>query len=144
MRKRRVRAALLSVAILGLLPLSAAAAPAAAAPQRAPVGEARIVIHQGTSTGGRVIAAATLYCFPTGGTHPRPYSACRALARAGGDIGALESVRRPCPMVYRPVTVVAKSFWRGSASFVVRGYSNLCTAVADSGGVFDLSRRTYG
>lgn len=144
MRKRRVRAALLSVAALGLLPLSAAAAPAAAAPQRAPVGEASIVIHQGTSTGGRVIAAANLRCHPTGGNHPRPYSACRALTRAYGDFQELEPVRRPCPMIYQPVTVVAKSIWQGSASFVVRGYSNLCVAGAESGGVFDLSRRAYG
>lgn len=144
MRKRRVRAVLFSVAALGLLPLSAAAAPAAAAPPRVPVGEASIVIHQGTSTGGKVLAAAHLHCFPTGGDHPRPYAACRALTRANGDFRALESVRRPCPMVYRPVTVVAKSIWRGSASFVVRGYSNLCEAAADSGGVFDLSRRANG
>ncbi|MER7399221.1 SSI family serine proteinase inhibitor [Streptomyces sp. NPDC000151] len=144
MRERRVRAVLLSVAALGLLPLSAATAPAAAAPQRAPVGEASIVIHQGTSTGGKVIAAANLHCFPTGGNHPRPYAACRALTRAHGDFRALEPVRRACPMIYRPVTVVAKSIWQGSASFVVRGYSNLCAAGADSAGVFDLSRRADG
>ncbi|MEU7483037.1 SSI family serine proteinase inhibitor [Streptomyces sp. NPDC042319] len=143
-RKRRLRAALLAVAALGLLPLTAATAPAAAAPTQAVPREASIVIHAGEGTGGRVIARATLRCFPTGGTHPRAHAACRALAPVNGDFQRLRSQPRPCPKIHRPVTVAAKSIWQGNATFVVRGYPNLCVAAADSAGVFDLSRRTDG
>ncbi|GAA0453492.1 SSI family serine proteinase inhibitor [Streptomyces olivaceiscleroticus] len=146
-RKRRRRAALLAVAALGLLPLTtatAATAPAAAAPSQAGPHEASIVIHAGEGTGGEVIGRATLHCFPTGGTHPRPEAACRALAGVNGDFERLRALPRPCPKIHRPVTVAAKSIWQGNATFVVRGYPNLCVAGADSAGVFDLSRRAGG
>ncbi|POX38310.1 protease [Streptomyces sp. Ru73] len=143
-RGRRVRAALLSAAALGLLPLAAATAPAAAAPPQAAAREVNIVIHAGEGTGGPVIAQATLRCYPTGGSHPRPEAACRELARVHGDFRQLRPLRRACPMIERPVTVAAKSIWEGNATYVVRGYPNLCTASADSAGVFDLARRAGG
>ncbi|WP_051871728.1 SSI family serine proteinase inhibitor [Streptomyces sclerotialus] len=144
LRKRRIRAALLSVAAVGLLPLTAAAAPAAAGPTQAASREASIAIHAGQGTGGPVIARATLRCFPVGGSHPRPHSACRSLARVNGDFQKLPPLNRNCPKIHRPVTVVAKSIWQGNATFIVRGYPNLCTAAADSAGIFDLGRRAHG
>jgi len=67
-----------------------------------------------------------LECRPAGGSHPTPRSACREIARAGGDFESLPGSPEmiACTMEYRPVTASARagtaSGFAGSASTPTR------------------------
>jgi hypothetical protein len=137
-RKSPLSAALLAAtATLGLLP--AMAAPAAATPLPMPRGKVTITVHEGMDSTGRVNATAKLTCFPARGTHPRPWRACRLINRANGEFANLPASNRPCPKIYRPVTVVAYGTWQGKPTGFARTYGNQCTANAESSDVFNLT-----
>ncbi|GAA2090095.1 hypothetical protein GCM10009801_54810 [Streptomyces albiaxialis] len=141
-------AAALGTGLLAATPATATpvapTAPAAASQDTAEarsVGRFQITVHEGVGTGGKVIASARLNCSPTAGsTHPRAADACRLLERAGGQFSMLPAQQLACPMVDKPVTVVAKGFWKSTARIFAHIYRNSCEASAQSSGVFNLSR----
>ncbi|WP_369208798.1 SSI family serine proteinase inhibitor, partial [Streptomyces sp. PU-14G] len=103
-------------------------------------GRFTLTLHAGVSASGRVLARATLNCFPSSGsTHPRPAQACETLSRVRGDVAAVRPHNRPCPMVSRPVTAVAEGTWRGVPRGFAHTYPNRCAAEAGSAGVFALA-----
>lgn len=113
-------------------------APQPTAPE--PVGTYSITLHSGNNTEDPVLGTATLNCFPmTGSTHPRAFRTCVHLARANGDFAKLSSVRRPCAMIYKPVTVAVRGVWRGERRDFAHTYGSQCVANAASDSVFDLS-----
>ncbi|MFD7664482.1 SSI family serine proteinase inhibitor [Streptomyces sp. NPDC059788] len=137
MRARPVRTALLAVAALGLLPLTAAPVAAEAPPETG--GRLHIAVHEGTDPSGPLLAAAYLRCFPTGGSHPAPEASCLKLALANGDLARVPQAHRACPRIYQPVTVVAHGTWHGRTTAYKHTYPNQCTANAESGDIFNLS-----
>ncbi|MFG3258155.1 SSI family serine proteinase inhibitor [Streptomyces sp. NPDC048172] len=144
-RGRLAAPALLAAAALGTGLLAAApATPAAASTDTAEarsVGRFLITLHEGAGTGGKVIGSARLNCLPTtGSTHPRPAQACRMMERAGGQFSMLPAQKAVCPTVHKPVTVVAKGYWKSTARLYAQIYPNTCEASARSSGVFNLSR----
>ncbi|MFI0982602.1 SSI family serine proteinase inhibitor [Streptomyces sp. NPDC021093] len=131
------RAVLPAVAALALLPFLAGSATAAAASPK-PEGKLTITVHEGEDSRGAVIGSADLNCYPTSGSHPRPHLTCRKVAAVEGDLRNLTPVERPCPMIYRPVTVVAHGTWKGTPTGFARTYPNQCVANAESDNVFNL------
>ncbi|MEV0589448.1 SSI family serine proteinase inhibitor [Nonomuraea sp. NPDC050310] len=103
-----------------------------------PRGKATITVHDGGSASGPVRDSATLNCFPTSGTHPRPHHSCRLLDQAQGNFAKLTPDNRPCVLIYDPVTVVAQGTWDGEPTAFTRTYGNQCAANGASGGVFNL------
>ncbi|MEU5163695.1 subtilase-type protease inhibitor [Streptomyces sp. NPDC020875] len=85
--------------------------------------------------------AVTLSCAPRAtGTHPAPEDACRELAAAGGDPGALPSAlpQTLCTREYAPVTVTADGVWRGERVTWSGTYNNGCEMAATLGVVFSF------
>ena len=81
-----------------------------------------------------------LECRPAGGSHPTPRSACREIARAGGDFESLPGSPEmiACTMEYRPVTASARGRWNGERVRWQRQYPNPCTLLSATGVVFDF------
>ncbi|MEC3977227.1 SSI family serine proteinase inhibitor [Amycolatopsis sp. H20-H5] len=84
---------------------------------------------------GRV-AAVSLACDPTGGSHPKSDAACASLARAGGDFAKLRPRKQACTLIYAPVDVTATGTWRGEPVTFSASYGNRCAADSMSDGVF--------
>lgn len=87
---------------------------------------------------GGPTSMATLLCDPAGGTHPDPVAACYVLRIAGGDFHAIQGVRGPCTMDYRPVTAIAYGYWRGTPTSYSETFTNPCLMERATSGVFNF------
>jgi hypothetical protein len=89
---------------------------------------------QGAST------TVQLRCHPTGGSHPSPDRACRAVASADGDFDALPGTPQllACTMEYRPVVAVARGRWAGENVRWKHKFGNRCAMRSATGVVFDF------
>jgi len=105
-------------------------------PAPAPSGRLDLAVHDGQSAGGRVLAAATLTCEPSGGSHPDAAAVCERLAAAGGDISKIPNSGGFCPMIFMPVTVTASGSWKGHPVSFTKTYGNRCMADIAAGGLF--------
>jgi hypothetical protein len=79
-----------------------------------------------------------LRCSPAGGDHPFAAPACTQLDAAHGDPAALSSDPRPCPFIYRPVTVTAEGFWLGRPVLFQQTYPNDCVLHSRTGALFQF------
>lgn len=116
----------------------AALVPAAvnAEPAGPPASYVSLAIHD-NGRGGET-RTTTLYCDPTGGTHPHASEACASLEAAGGDPAALRQAHTMCTLDYQPVTLTAHGNWKNRPVHFEKTYSNSCTAKAETEQVFDF------
>ncbi|MFD8496589.1 SSI family serine proteinase inhibitor [Amycolatopsis sp. NPDC059657] len=77
-----------------------------------------------------------LECSPTGGTHPLAAAACADLEYANGDVRAVATDDRHCPMIYAPVTVSEQGWWHGKRTGMTETFANTCVMRAETGAVF--------
>jgi hypothetical protein len=132
---RHLAAAALAATTLVLLPAAASAAPpkytAAPVPsalKKAPVPYASLTL---TVTPGEVARrtspGVTLTCRPTGGTHPTPAEACKALEKTNGDVFAVPPRKGVlCTADYRPVTASVTGNWGRRPISDSRTFGNAC------------------
>ncbi|ADD42811.1 SSI family serine proteinase inhibitor [Stackebrandtia nassauensis] len=133
MSKTILRLTGITIAAAGLVGLTATAAGAHEASQIG--GSYHLTIRD--NDGER--AAATLTCYPHGGSHPRPYEACAQLEAVGGNVTAMSEDPGPCTMMWDPVTVRSEGLWGNTYSTYEETFANQCVAVRETGGVlFDF------
>lgn len=81
--------------------------------------------------------AVLLTCDPAGGNHPAPVAACTTIAATGGDVAAVEiQPDRPCVLIYAPVTVTARGYWKGQVVDYRETFPNSCVLQVVKGPVF--------
>jgi len=132
-RTRIIAAAGLAAAALSAAAVFAAPASAAAKPTALV-----LTIAQGDATAA-VDRTSTLYCNPTGGTHPVAVDACAALTVVRGELRMLDADPSVmCPMIYQPVTVTASGFVNGKRFNYQRTHGNACTLGAETGSLFQF------
>jgi hypothetical protein len=88
--------------------------------------------------GAPVSRVAVLTCEPAGGSHPAAGQACGELASAAGDIAALSEDPGPCTMIYNPVTVTARGWWRGHVTSFHATYANPCVLRRQTRAIFEF------
>lgn len=115
-----------------MLGLSSVASGVASPASTVPSSILRLSTHE---TSGR-IAATSLTCQPTGGSHPKRDAACAALIAADGDFARIKPRLQRCTMLYAPVDVSAVGTWAGKPVSFHTTYPNKCMADAQSAGVF--------
>jgi hypothetical protein len=126
-----------AVSVAGAAAVAALAGSAVAADRASGAGLA-LSVHHGESADGAELAAATLTCFPVGGSHPHAAAACRALARAGGRMERIPASTGVCPMIYNPVTAVASGHWGLRPVRFTHVYPNSCVLGNTLRPVFDF------
>lgn len=83
--------------------------------------------------------SADLTCFPTGGTHSTPWSACSALKKAKGDLDKLRPQDwKVCTKEYNPVILSAKGHWKGDKVTWAKMFGNECEGHQETSGIFDF------
>lgn len=101
-------------------------------------GELALSVHQGESAYGAVVRATSLACHPSGGAHPHAAAACAALDRAAGRPELVHGKNGICPMIYSPVTAVARGHWGARPVNFVKTYTNGCYLEHDLTPVYDF------
>jgi hypothetical protein len=84
------------------------------------------------------VRSVTLHCEPSGGSHPRPQTACEDLLPADGDLSAMGNAGVVCTLQYDPVHVTATGSWRGHPRTFDHVYANSCALHANTGSVFQF------
>jgi Subtilisin inhibitor-like len=114
-----------------------AATPAEAAPARPTM--LLLTVTQG-ETATTADSSATLYCNPTGGTHPLAAQVCAALTVTDGAPRAMDANTEQlmCPFIYQPVTVTAFGLVNGRFVDFQQTYGNACTMRSATGLLFQF------
>lgn len=122
------------VKVLGAAVLAGSTALAAGAPASADIlpvhllghADLALSIRDGAGAHGPVLKKVYLTCRPSGGSHPHPAKACRALAHVDGRFEKLRGKPGICTLIYHPVTAVAYGHWGTRTVRYVQTYDNTC------------------
>ncbi|WP_189055910.1 SSI family serine proteinase inhibitor [Longimycelium tulufanense] len=135
---RKLQRLALVLGAFSLLPLTAGAAHAAEDGGGGGGSHAvyKLIVSPGEKIDPAVARRATLTCDPPGGSHPKPYEACRLIRQHGTIATVDESEGKFCTMQYEPVTVVALK--NGRVQYGPKTFGNPCQLISEKEAIFDF------
>ena len=115
---------------------AAGTAVAAPPPTKAPESALLLSVRQGEHPRPNS-DEALLLCQPSGGSHPSAARACAQLARQHGKVAEVRlPSKRPCVLIYAPVTVTASGTWHGRPIHYTETFGNACMLHTTKGAIF--------